>query len=135
MNELIAKIEQWAEDRKESLSKVSLSSQLDAMRVFHSDLKIMKNGLKPSSYSDQIGDIFFTSELARMIIIARYGVSGSIFEFLNGGIREFDANAIINEIDNTQREVLFFARSKKSNINNAIDRTIKRANKSPFYNQ
>ena len=81
MNELIAKIEQWAEDRKESLSKVSLSSQLDAMRVFHNDLKIMKNGLKPSSYSDQIGDIFFTSELARMIIIARYGVSGSILNF------------------------------------------------------
>ena len=135
MNELIAKIEQWAEEHKDSFDKVSLSSQLDAMRLFHSDLKRMRSGLKPSRYSDQIGDILFTSELAKMIILGRYSVSNRIFEFFGVMTREFNADNIISEIENIQSEVVFFARSKKVNINNAIDRTMKRVKESPFYNQ
>ena len=135
MNELIAKIEQWAEDHKGSFSKVSLSSQLNAMRLFHSDLKRMRSGLKPSCYSDQVGDILFTSELAKMIILGRYSVSSHIFEFSGGKIREFNAENIISEIENIQREAVFFARSKKVNVNNAIDRTMKRIKESSFYNQ
>ena len=135
MKELIAKIEQWAEEHKDSFDKVSLSSQLDAMRVFHSDLKRMRSGLKPSCYSDQIGDILFTSELAKMIILGRYSVSSRIFEFLGVMTREFNADNIIAEIENIQREAVFFARSKKVNVNNAIDRTMKRVKESPFYNQ
>lgn len=135
MQELISKIKQWAEEHNGNFDKVSLSSQLDAMRLFHSDLKRMRSGLKPSCYSDQIGDILFTSELAKMIILGRYSVSSRIFEFFCVMTREFNADNVLNEIENIQREAVFFARSKKVNINNAIDRTIKRAKESPFYNQ